>query len=47
MKIIHYVLSDRYAGIEQHVNELAVEQSKSNEVLIITNAKIKNILIKI
>ena len=41
MKIIHYVLSDRYAGIEQHVNELAVEQSKSNEVLIITNAKIK------
>ena len=41
MKIIHYVLSNRYAGIEQHVNELAVEQSKSNEVLIITNAKIK------
>ena len=41
MKIIHYVLSDRYAGIEQHVNELAVEQSKSNEVLIITNSKIK------
>jgi len=41
MKIIHYVLSDRYAGIEQHVNELAVEQSKSNEVLIITNSKIE------
>ena len=41
MNIIHYVLSDRYAGIEQHVNELAVEQSKSNEVLIITNSKIE------
>jgi len=41
MKIIHYVLSDRYAGIEQHVNELAVEQSKSNKVLIITNSKIE------
>lgn len=41
MKIIHYVLSDRYAGMEQHVNELAAEQSISNEVILITNPQIK------
>ena len=41
MKIIHYVLSNRYAGIEQHVNELATEQSKFNDVVVIANSNIQ------
>ena len=34
MKIAHLVLSNVYAGIEQHVNELILEQQKECEVIL-------------
>ena len=42
MKIAHLVLSNVYAGIEQHVNELILEQQKECEVLLICNAEIED-----
>ena len=42
MKIAHLVLSNVYAGIEQHVNELIIEQNKECEVILICNAEIKD-----
>ena len=42
MKIAHLVLSNVYAGIEQHVNELILEQHKEYEVILICNAGIEN-----
>ena len=36
MIILHLVMSNDFAGIEQHVNELALQQMESNEVHIIT-----------
>ena len=41
MKIVHLVLSNVYAGIEQHVNELILEQQKECEVILICNAEIE------
>jgi len=40
MKIVHYVLSATFAGIEQHVEELASIQSKDNEIVVICNQSI-------
>ena len=37
MKILHFVSSESYAGIEQHVNELIAFQQKAYEVIIICN----------
>lgn len=37
MKIIHFVMSQNYAGIEQHIFELASEQMKNNDIKIICN----------
>ena len=45
MKIAHLVLSNVYAGIEQHVNELILEQQKECEVILICNAEIEESLI--
>ena len=42
MKIAHLVLSNLYAGIEQHVNELISEQQKTCEVTLICNSQIKD-----
>ena len=42
MKIAHLVLSNVYAGIEQHVNELILEQNKECEVILICNTEIEN-----
>jgi glycosyltransferase involved in cell wall biosynthesis len=42
MKVIHIVLSNVFAGIEQHVNELIIEQQKSIEVILICNFEIKD-----
>ena len=36
MIILHLVMSNDFAGIEQHVNELALQQMESNDVHIIT-----------
>ena len=41
MKIAHLVLSNVYAGIEQHVNELILEQQKECEVILICNGEIE------
>lgn len=41
MKIIHFVMSENYAGIEQHIFELATEQIKHHEVKIICNKWLK------
>ena len=55
MKVIHFVLSDSFAGIEQHVDELLSNNSIGDSILIcnesisenfnnnITIYKIKNI----
>ena len=40
MKIVHLVLSDVFAGIEQHVNELSLEQQLHEDVVIICNKEI-------
>lgn len=45
MKIIHCVMSKEFSGIERHVHELALEQSKLHEVLILTNLKISKYFI--
>ena len=42
MKIAHLVLSNVYAGIEQHVNELILEQQKEYEVILICNTEIED-----
>ena len=42
MKIAHLVLSNVYAGIEQHVNELILEQKKECEVILICNTEIED-----
>lgn len=42
MKIAHLVLSNVYAGIEQHVNELILEQHKKCEVILICNTEIED-----
>ena len=42
MKIAHLVLSNVYAGIEQHVNELILEQQKECEVILICNGEIED-----
>ena len=40
MKICHYLSSSSYAGIEQHVAELATIQNIEHEVSIICNKEI-------
>ena len=40
MKICHYLSSSRYAGVEQHVTELATIQNIKHEVTIICNKEI-------
>jgi len=51
MKIAHYVLSSTFAGIEQHVQELADVQGRDNEIVVICNQSIshhyKNIEVKV
>jgi len=42
MKVVHIVLSNVYAGIEQHVNELIIEQQKNIEVTLICNFEIQD-----
>ena len=37
MKIIHFVSSFNFGGIEQHIYELASDQIKNNEIIIICN----------
>ena len=34
MKVVHFVLSDIFAGIEQHVDELLVNNLTDNPILI-------------
>ena len=38
MKVVHIVLSNVYAGIEQHVNELIIEQQKNIEVTLVSGS---------
>ena len=40
MKIIHLILSDVYAGMEQYVNELIVQQEKECDVVLICTENI-------
>ena len=40
MKIVHLVLSNVFAGIEQHVNELSLEQQFQEDVVIVCNKEI-------
>jgi len=40
MIILHLVMSNNFAGIEQHVNELALKQTENNEVHIISTDEI-------
>ena len=40
MIILHLVMSNNFAGIEQHVNELALKQTENNEVHIISTKEI-------
>ena len=40
MIILHLVMSNDFAGIEQHVNELALKQTENNEVHIISAKEI-------
>ena len=51
MKIAHYVLSSTFAGIEQHVQELADIQGRDNQIVVICNQSIshhyKNIEVKV
>ena len=42
MRIAHLVLSNVYAGIEQHVNELISLQERECEVILICNTEIKD-----
>ena len=42
MIILHLVMSDNFAGIEQHVNELALMQMKNNDVHIVSTNKISH-----
>ena len=42
MKIAHYVLSSTFAGIEQHVQELADIQGRDNEIVVICNQSISH-----
>ena len=40
MKIIHLILSDVYAGMEQYVNELIIEQENECDVVLICTKNI-------
>ena len=40
MKVIHLILSDVYAGMEQYVNELIAEQEKECDVILICTENI-------
>ena len=40
MKVIHLILSDVYAGMEQYVNELITEQEKECDVILICTENI-------
>ena len=40
MIILHLVMSNDFAGIEQHVNELALKQMENNEVYVISTNEI-------
>jgi len=40
MKVIHLILSDVYAGMEQYVNELIAEQEKECDVILICTKNI-------
>jgi glycosyltransferase involved in cell wall biosynthesis len=42
MKIAHYVLSSTFAGIEQHVQELADIQGRDNKIIVICNQSISH-----
>jgi len=42
MKVVHLVMSNVFAGIEQHVNELILEQEKNCEAFLICNSEISN-----
>jgi glycosyltransferase involved in cell wall biosynthesis len=42
MKIAHFVLSSTFAGIEQHVQELADIQGRDNEIVVICNQSISH-----
>ena len=41
MKIVHFISSVTYGGIEQHVHELSLDQQVNNEVIIICTHTIK------
>ena len=41
MKIVHFISSVTYGGIEQHVHELSLDQKVNNEVIIICTHMIK------
>ena len=40
MRICHFLSSDTFAGIEQYVDEIANEQSRNHQVIIITSKSI-------
>ena len=42
MRVVHLVMSNVFAGIEQHVNELILEQEKNCEAFLICNSEISN-----
>ena len=42
MIILHLVMSNDFAGIEQHVNELALMQMENNDVHIVSTNKISH-----
>ena len=37
MKIVHFINSESYGGIEQHVQELGNYQKNTHEVIIVCN----------
>ena len=43
MKIVHFFSSKVFAGLERHVEELAYEQSKSHEVIVVGPKRFKKI----
>jgi len=47
MKIVHFISSVTYGGIEQHVHELSLDQQVNNEVIIICTHTIKPFFEKI
>ena len=44
MKVVHLVLSNSFAGIEQHVNELLININNVDTILICNESIAKNLI---